>query len=300
MLRFHRILVPLDSRDPDAGHLEFVARLARAHGAEVTLCDVVRDLTWAQRFVLPDAGHVEQLLREERSRDLDALAAKFRQDFPVSTKVLHGSSSDAIVGLALDGKHDLIVTLAKGKQSRRQRFFGTTAYRLLQAAPCSILLYEPGKQGPFRRLVASVDATPDDSRHAELNDRIVESTLAVCQAESCPWEIVFAWSVYGEYLIKDYLRRKEFGELFASAEAQFSQAFEKLLQRYGCSLASPNVHLVHGEAAEQVSRIAAAAEADLIVLGTVARHGVSRIWLGNTAESVLDRANCSVLIVKPN
>ncbi|MGI9383250.1 MAG: universal stress protein, partial [Methyloligellaceae bacterium] len=39
--------------------------------------------------------------------------------------------------------------------------------------------------------------------------------------------------------------------------------------------------------------------ADLVVMGTVARAGIEGFLIGNTAESVLARLDCSVLAVKP-
>ena len=38
---------------------------------------------------------------------------------------------------------------------------------------------------------------------------------------------------------------------------------------------------------------------NLLVMGTVARDGVSGLIIGNTAETVLDVVRCSVLAVKP-
>ncbi len=38
---------------------------------------------------------------------------------------------------------------------------------------------------------------------------------------------------------------------------------------------------------------------DLVVMGTVARSGLTGLLMGNTSEEVLDQINCSVLAVKP-
>ena len=38
---------------------------------------------------------------------------------------------------------------------------------------------------------------------------------------------------------------------------------------------------------------------DLIVMGTIGRSGLSGLLIGNTAERVIDRVNCSVLAIKP-
>jgi len=40
--------------------------------------------------------------------------------------------------------------------------------------------------------------------------------------------------------------------------------------------------------------------ADLVVMGAVSRRGLQRLFVGNTAEEVLDKLGCDVLIVKPN
>ena len=40
-------------------------------------------------------------------------------------------------------------------------------------------------------------------------------------------------------------------------------------------------------------------EADLLVMGTVSRTGVAGLLVGNTAERLLDRVECSLLTIKP-
>jgi nucleotide-binding universal stress UspA family protein len=48
-----------------------------------------------------------------------------------------------------------------------------------------------------------------------------------------------------------------------------------------------------------ISTSAAGLSADLVVMGTVARTGISGLIIGNTAEAILDQLMCSVLAVKP-
>ena len=60
-----------------------------------------------------------------------------------------------------------------------------------------------------------------------------------------------------------------------------------------------HTHLRQGFAGDEVTTLIADLEADLIVLGTVARTGLSGLIMGNTAEEILDQAGCSVLAVKP-
>ena len=55
---------------------------------------------------------------------------------------------------------------------------------------------------------------------------------------------------------------------------------------------------VEGNPAEQIINVAREWKADLIVVGTHSRHGISRLLLGSTAEAIARRAQCSVLVVR--
>jgi nucleotide-binding universal stress UspA family protein len=58
------------------------------------------------------------------------------------------------------------------------------------------------------------------------------------------------------------------------------------------------VCLGEGAAAAEIERIAHAKRADLIVIGTHGRTGLSRILLGSVAEAVVRKAPCAVLTVR--
>jgi nucleotide-binding universal stress UspA family protein len=56
--------------------------------------------------------------------------------------------------------------------------------------------------------------------------------------------------------------------------------------------------LLKGEPVEQIVRMAKEEGADLIVMGTHGRSGLSRVLMGSVAEWVLRRAPCPVLTVR--
>ncbi len=61
----------------------------------------------------------------------------------------------------------------------------------------------------------------------------------------------------------------------------------------------PKVHLVKGFARDMIPKTAKEQDIDLIIMGTVGRTGIPGFIMGNTAETVLNRINCSVLAIKP-
>ncbi len=50
---------------------------------------------------------------------------------------------------------------------------------------------------------------------------------------------------------------------------------------------------------EEISRLATELEADLVVVGTHGRRGITRLLLGSVAEGVVRLAPCPVLVVRP-
>ena len=56
--------------------------------------------------------------------------------------------------------------------------------------------------------------------------------------------------------------------------------------------------LVEGEAAEEIVRVARSKRADLLVLGTNGRTGLSKFFLGSVAERVVATAPCPVVTVR--
>lgn len=60
-----------------------------------------------------------------------------------------------------------------------------------------------------------------------------------------------------------------------------------------------HIHITEGDPDDVVEIMAKEIEADLVVIGSVAREGLSGVLLGNTAERIVDRVSCDVLVIKP-
>lgn len=59
------------------------------------------------------------------------------------------------------------------------------------------------------------------------------------------------------------------------------------------------MRVVEGHPASAIVEVARETEAELIVLGTHGRTGLSRVIMGSVAEEVLRKAHCPVVVVKP-
>jgi len=73
---------------------------------------------------------------------------------------------------------------------------------------------------------------------------------------------------------------------------------EKLAKTRHELAAIVKVHVVSGEPRDAILEASKRCEADLIVIGSHGRRGLSRMVLGSVAEAVVRRAECPVLVVR--
>jgi nucleotide-binding universal stress UspA family protein len=90
----------------------------------------------------------------------------------------------------------------------------------------------------------------------------------------------------------------------AEAGQRFKQYADQTLARFsanhpGKSYGRVFTHLRYDSIADEIAQLAADLEADLVVVGTHGRRGVSRLLLGSSAEATVRLAPCPVLVMRP-
>lgn len=300
MYPFRNILVVIDSAESEQPVLNRAVDYALKHQSQLTIVDSVPEFQWAQKLVLSrEAEHFPELLAREKSEQLKKLVSSIsHRGLKVKHRVLMGRSSLAITKQVLRSKHDLVMKSAKGRYSRQSGFLGTTAKGLLRNCPCTVWLLKPEHHGVFQHAVAAVDARPDDLDHAELNFRILQLAIGYCTDEAIPLDVVSACGIVGGSYLGNYASTDEFRSMLASIRVQSQQNLSTLISQF-TSMPAENVHLLDGEASAEVPAFLSRSHVDLLVLGTVARRGIAGFFLGNTAEVILSKVECSVLAVKP-
>ena len=94
--------------------------------------------------------------------------------------------------------------------------------------------------------------------------------------------------------------REKIDKLVREAEAEHEEGLNNLLEKYDLQGLNHQVHLIKGTAGIVIPDVAEKERADLIVMGTLSRSGVRGFLIGNTAEKILQKVDCSVLAVKPD
>ncbi|WP_349681058.1 universal stress protein [Thiocapsa sp. UBA6158] len=179
--------------------------------------------------------------------------------------------------------------------------------------PCPVWLIKCRGSGSFRRILAAVDVGDSDrpgeeTRHA-MNCRILEVASALARSECAELHVAYAWDAVGEALMRgttvdtpekyvaSYVRQvKERGA--ANLEALLGEVPEVAVP-LASDCPKLKTHLVRGSARKEIPALAKKLDVDLVVMGTVGRTGIPGLIMGNTAETILQQVDCSVLAIKP-
>lgn len=310
MKAFRNILYLAD----DAAHVDMFQRalqLARDHQARLTLLDVVPDPAISDAALAGITGKAALLERLVAARGthwqnhLDTA----EQAGDVQVKIVVGKRYLEAIRAVLQHGYDLVLKPADSP-SWLSRFLTSDDMHLLRKCPCPVWLMQTGRHGPDKLVLAAIDVDPDASCPADdpLNKQILGCAAAVAAYESAEIRVVHAWeSPVAEFATlfaddpDETERQIRDGELRARRAIMHDM---ELWLREGlgpqtCELLQPDFQIIRGRPEHCIPEYAAKINASVVVMGTVARFGIPGLFIGNTAEDILQQLRCDVVAIKP-
>lgn len=294
MHRFTDILFcPMDGHD-NRDAAQCLAELRAVSGAKLSLLGVAPEPTrfqrLSQRHILLDAAvEAERArLQEELQRCADAGGV----DAPIATDV--GDPAVRIVQRVLKDGHDLVVITRDHSSGDR-----AVVRRLLRKCPCPVWVIRP------RPLVAAdvLAAVNPDPSEAALNATILELASSMTDLTGGKLHVVHGWEFYGESTLRHsafvQVPAEELDSLVQAERDRHEQALDDTLKASLPAGTAVQTHLLHGPPHVVVPALVERERMAVLVMGTVARQGLSGMVMGNTAERILDEVDCSIVAVKP-
>jgi universal stress protein E len=179
--------------------------------------------------------------------------------------------------------------LIKSCDPRQSGFMTSMDGHILRDLPCPVLLVKRGQLWQDGVVMAAVNALTHDPHQLQLNDDVLnvaaqialvtESALTV--AVACPSAMMGADPVLqSENLI----------------QAKAQQSLEGQLSRL--ALTAKDSAVGEGPVEYWIPEAAKQLKARLVVIGTRARGGLKGALIGNTAERILSRLDCDILVLR--
>jgi universal stress protein E len=302
-----KILVAVREVDSiSAAMLAKAATLARANGARIELFHSLNEALGlesvrgerqphspsqtAERIAHRSRARLERAATSPRLRGLK-VRVHVEWDYP---------AHEAIIRRALTQSCDLVIAQAQPRYFASRLLLANTDWELIRHCPVPVLLIKRG--GSYRHpvILAAVDPFHARARATDLDSRIVSSAASWAKTLRGQAHLFHA---YVPVLAVVPMANAPPIPVEVSPELLEleAQRVRKALHRLSAASGLPasRTHAMPGDVPSELDAVIRRTRARIVVMGAVSRSALQRFFIGNTAEHVLDRVACDVLIVKP-
>lgn len=315
MQAFKNILYVATPASTDHAAIERAVKLAENNQARLTVVEVIDQMPRLTRLidqiqVLEDFKAKAVAKYQQR---LEKLVAPWDKNKIIQTKILIGIPFVEIIRETLRNGHDLVIKTAESG-GLMDRVFGSNDMYLLRECPCPVWLVKSESPATIHQILAAVDIDeyypPEElnTRH-QLNLQILEKATSLALTEFAKLHVVHVWEAIAENTLRGAFLDMSEDKIIAYIEGVQQQHTKNMnilmdestnkLGREALQTFKPRARLLKGHPRKVIPVFAKEIEADLVVMGTVARTGISGFFMGNTAETILNQLDCSVLAIKP-
>lgn len=300
MAGIRRILVAV--KELEAKSLPAVlkaAQIARAYGAQLEVFHALTTPLYADVYTQPlDA--LAQGLRQRVRRRLESIAERLRQHgLKVSVCVEWDAPAyEAIVRRAARIGADLIVASRYAGRHTAPRLMRLTDWELVRLSPIPVLLV--GNPHAYRRpaVLAAIDPRHAFAKPVQLDKIILHLGRSLSEHLRGSLHAVHAYAPVPllsapaqAMTVRAYARIER--NVVQSARRSFEHALRT------AHVARSRRYLVPADPVSAILQAARKSRCALIVMGAISRSGFKRLFIGNTAERILDELKTDILVVKP-
>lgn len=208
--------------------------------------------------------------------------------------------AQALVRKVLRYEPDLVMHAPDTHPDLLRRLMGAPEWRLLRYCPAPLLLSKKPQWSERPLIVAAIDPFHLDDQASALDQLILSNAENLAQQVEGELHILHVYqtlphsAIFDEHLVMDY------DALQKKVRREHRARIQELIEPLNLSVDDPCVHLLEGEMSHVVPAWSERTGVDVLVMGSLARGFIDRMLLGSSAERLLDRVHCDLMIIKPD
>lgn len=302
MLNYRNILVFIDpTQDSQPALARAVDIAQKEREVKITLFLCCYDLSYEITSLSSNEERqaMQTIVIKENQERLATLALPYQeQGLNINNQVVwHNRPFQAAIIEVLKNNHDLVIKSTHLHSKLSAILFTPTDWNLLRKCPVPVLLVKHHQWPENGNILCAIDCKSiQDEEHHQLNQQILTAAKIMAEMINANIHIVNA---YPSPPMNIMLELPEFDPI--NYEDGLKKFHQKTLNEYAQAnnISAHRTHLRQGLPEEVISDVAKEIDAELVILGTVGRSGLSATLLGHTAEQVIDKLDCDLLALKP-
>lgn len=305
MSALRRILVAVaDPRSRKQPALVKALRLARQSGARLELFHSLFDplLQGERVYGKRWSSHEFDALLQSSRQQLEKRAAELANG---GTRVECSVQWDyppqeAIVRQALRSKADLVIASTHSRRRIARLLLTNTDWELIRLCPTPLILVKNARDWKGGSILAAIDPLHLHARPAGLDKRILKMATLLSRTVNAQLHAVHAHAPPITY-VPGFVTGPVAVHMSGTESRKYLQQLRRrvIAETKGFSIGQRRVHLVEGDPAVALPVQARRTRARMVVMGAVSRSGLQRLFIGSTAERVIDQLDCDICFVKP-
>jgi nucleotide-binding universal stress UspA family protein len=214
----------------------------------------------------------------------------------VEGRLLTGNAGRAIADLADDVGHDVTIVVGHSGTTKVGLLLGSTAHHVIHHSEAPVVVVRGELRVPVRTVVVGVDQGKHDDEPDDRSIRALRWALGLAGAERVEVSHAdFVPAVAAGPIVEPGLESEE---ALVDDDDLVKDAIEQATDGSGVPPNGAQIVPVFGAGTGAFSLIEASREADLVVVGTRARHGLIELVTGSTSLDVLAHAHCPVAVIR--
>ncbi len=300
MKHLKKILAIIDPADEEQKSLKRAVELAQKTNASITALLVVYDFSYEMTTMLSQQERdlMRRCMVEERTVWLDEILAPFACQVSQLHPLVewHSRPFESIIKHVLREDFDLIIKATHKHHLFHSVIFTPTDWHLIRKAPAPVLLVKDHAWPENGQVIAAINAANEEKHHVDLNHSIIETAQLFSEYLHAKTHLL---NCYPGTPVNLTVELPEFDptQYRHAIRQHHENSTYQYAEKHGIN--EENCMVKEGLPQSLINDVAKEIDAELIVIGTVGRTGLSAALLGNTAEHLLDAANCDVLAIKP-
>jgi universal stress protein E len=301
-MNYQKILAVIEPELSTQKSLARAIEIASMNGASITAFLSIYDFSYEMTTMLSmdERENMRQAVIDDRTEWLVNLVSKKFSHHKVSIDVRivwHNRPYESIIYEVIDKGYDLIVKGTQQHDSLKSVIFTPTDWHIMRKAPVPVLLVKEHDWPCGGQILAAINVGVDDDNHISLNEEITKQALHFAKLLSSNVHLVNSFPGTPANIV---IEIPEFDPTTYDESAKLHHEQCMLVHSEKHHINKQHCHVAIGLPEDVITQYAEQLDAELVVLGTIGRQGISAALLGNTAEHVIDKLNCDVLTIKPN
>ena len=277
----NQILIPIDFSDQALIALEQSYNLANFYSADLTLLHVIDEGNSMNRFF--HKPYDEDALKKQIEEKLEELAAEVakRRGIKVNTLIAKGHIYDKILEVADMISAKMIIMGTNGTVGLKKRFIGSNALRVVKEANCPVVTIK-GKhpREGCKNIVLPIDLTKESREK-------VNNAIELGNLYGATIRVVSVLFTMDEFVVNRLTRQME--------------QVKNFIKKSGVKCTAEMIKAVKGHEtlAHAVVDYANKVDADLIMIMTQQESDTTPLFIGSTAQGIINNSEVPVMSIVP-